>query len=81
MLKVDPICGASCETMMHSTRHMPSFPLSELEDFIKYLQTVDGGRKSEQTAKLIAKDVSKLLYYGNEEEIDWGCILDRKKLL
>ena len=50
-----------------STRHMESFALDEIHDFVSYLQTVDGGNKTSATAKIIAKDISKYLYYADKK--------------
>ena len=54
---------------LSSTRDMKSFPLShsQLVDFISYLQTINGGSRSESTAQLIAKDTSKYLYYAKKK--------------
>ena len=83
-ISFNPVCTSSpLADKKTSTRHMGSFSLDcdELKDFVQYLQTVDGGNKSSTTAKLIGKDISKFLYYCNDEELDWAHIMDKAKLL
>lgn len=66
-----------------STRSMPHFPSNhpKLEDFRKFLRSVEGSQKSEETAKQIVADISKYLYFANPKTLQWSTILDRKKLL
>lgn len=72
---------ASC--VVKTTRCMGSFPKTaiELEDFKRYLTSLDGGNKKESTADLVTKDVSKFLYYCNPKKIDWDCFLDKSQHL
>lgn len=60
---------------------MKYFSIEQTNEFLEYLQTVDGGGKSKATAELIVKDISKYLYYANSVKLDWMTLLDAKKLL
>ena len=66
-----------------TTREMPFFPLahSKLDNFISYLQTFDGGNRTKTTAEVIAKDISKYLYYADMKCLNWENVLDKVKLL
>ena len=57
---------------------MKSFPIShpQITKFMKYLMCIDGGNRSEATALLIAKDISKYLYWANEQNLQWETFLD-----
>ena len=62
---------------------MGFFPIDhpELKQFFKHLCSIDGGNRSESTAALIVKDISKYLYFCDSDKLDWNNFLDRVKLM
>ena len=46
-----------------STRNMGQFPLEEYTDFIEYLTSIAGGRKSEKNSRGITTNVSKYHFF------------------
>lgn len=63
------------------TRNMEFYPLSKLSDFVQYLTTLDGGKRTQSTAELIAKDISKFLYFADSKNLNFELVLDKVKLL
>ena len=65
-----PPKAATLPVVASSTRSHPRFPNShpEIQNFIKYLEGLDGERKSQNEAKAIAVDVSKFLKFAHPEE-------------
>ena len=66
-----------------STRDMKFYPLTnpKISDFRKYLESIDGGNRAQNTATLITKDISKYLYFSNDKFVDWGTFVDKNQLL
>lgn len=66
-----------------TTRNMKFFPLSNphMREFISHLQSMDGGCKSESVSALIAKDISKFLYYSDYSRVNWMSLIDKPKVL
>lgn len=66
-----------------TTRNMGSFSSTnpKISDFIRYLTSVEGGMRSESTARDLAVDVSKILYYCHPKSVSWGSLLDTKTIL
>ena len=66
-----------------STRALGFFDSShpELHNLKQHLMGVAGKKKSENAASAIVKDISKALYYYNDQELDWAGITDRLNLL
>ena len=46
----------------------------DIKMFRDYLTEMD----RPQVAKMIAKDISKFLYYANKDEVDWWKLIERK---
>ncbi len=66
-----------------STRGMASFPSTnpKIADFIRYLTSVQGGMRSESTARDLAVDVSKILFFCHPGGVKWASLLDRRAIL
>ena len=83
-LKEKPkVVTPQCKPVRGKTTHYPRFCIDENEDiatFVSYLSTADGGRKSSEEARAIVQDVSKYLYFANNEEINMLAVLDHRKL-
>ena len=53
----------------------------ELMEFKKHLMGLGGKRRSDKAAHDIVRDISKMLYFGRSEELDWGTITKKERLL
>ncbi len=65
------------------TRTLGRFKAShpELQIFKQHLMGLAGKKKSEKSATSVVTDISKMLYFHNDEELQWNSITDRQKLL
>ena len=87
--KVSPTPGHSLATKTEDklkkgkTRSLGKFPSShpELASYKQYLMGLAGKKKSDTSAESIVTDISKMLYYHNEKELQWENVTDRDKLL
>ena len=77
-----PPKAATLPVVTSSTRSHSRFPNShpEIQNFIKYLEGLDGERKSQKEAKAIAVDVSKFLKFAHPEEPRWLQFLEPQKV-
>lgn len=66
-----------------TTRNMKFFPLSDpdIRGFMSHLESMDGGCKSSSVASIMAKDISKFLYYCDPSKVDWLSLINRPKVL
>jgi hypothetical protein len=62
---------------------MGKFSLNDpkLADFAAYLTSIDGGMRSETTAREIATDVSKILFYIHPKFVKWSTLTETGPLL
>ena len=66
-----------------ATRRLGRFESShpELATFKSHLMGLAGKKRTEKSAESIVRDISKILYFHNEKELQWENITNREKLL
>lgn len=84
---VQPIAGSApspTKNKRSSTRSLPMFDIkdtTELDDYYKYLQGVEGREKSTTAAKAIVVDISKFVKFASPNNIfDWNVVTNRMKI-
>lgn len=65
-----------------TSRSMERFPSDheELVKFKSHLMGIAGKRRSSTSADNIAREISKMLYYGDPEKLDWVHITNKNKI-
>lgn len=67
---------------VNSSRGLSSYPLTNrsLNNFYLHLKQLDGGRRNDNAAKAICKDVSKFLYFCSSKNLNMDYMVDVSKV-